>query len=139
MAYQSIIVRCYTDYEGDGWLAYDRAYWRKAVYEKCLDWSKLNVAFYQFCLAGNAKRNAVCRICLRHDHQTADCNEADKNYLRPGYPTPDVGFSRPVNSGVEICRLYNAMANQNVSIENANSAKAASSFGVPRIGKACKT
>ena len=109
MAYQSIIVRCYTDYEGDGWLAYDRAYRRKAAYEKCLDWSKLNVAFYQFCLAGNAKRNAVCRICLRHDHQTADCNEADKNYLRSGYPTPDVGFSRPVNSGVEICRLYNAI------------------------------
>ena len=69
-------------------------------------WSKLNVAFYQFCLAGNAKKNTVCRICLRHDHQTADCN---KNYQRPGYPTPDMGFSRPVNSGVEICRLYNAM------------------------------
>ncbi len=41
MAYQSIIVRCYTDYEGDSWLAYDQGFRRKAAYEKCLDWSKL--------------------------------------------------------------------------------------------------
>ena len=31
MAYQSVIVRCYTDYEGDSWLAYDRAFRRKAA------------------------------------------------------------------------------------------------------------
>ena len=112
MAYQSIIIRCYTDYEGDGWLAYDRAFRRKAAYEKCLDWSKLNTSFYQFCLAGNVKKTVACRLCLRQDHKSADCPEIDRAPQKLGHRdyqshTHDNSSSSRSNS-VELCRLFNA-------------------------------
>ncbi len=56
--------------------------WVKSGTEKCLDWSKLNLSFYiyQICLVGNGheKKNVVCWNCLRHDHQIADCTDAEK-------------------------------------------------------------
>ena len=112
MAYQSIIVRCYSDYEGDGWLAYDRAFRRKAAYEKSLDWSKLNTSFYQFCLAGNAKSSAVCRICLRHGHKTADCPDQEGSRSRPQ------AKSRASAKSVEICRLFNASGGSKCHFKN---------------------
>ncbi len=110
LQHQSIIVRCYTDYEGDGWLAYDREFRRKAAHEKCLDWSQLNVSFYQFCLAGNAKKNVASRNCKKpRPSHTADCMDAVNTPQRSGYRRPDIGFIRPAKSGgVEICRLFNA-------------------------------
>ena len=41
MAYQSITIRCYSDYEDDGWLAYLQAFRRKAAYENSLDGQSL--------------------------------------------------------------------------------------------------
>lgn len=106
MAYQSIIIRCYADYEGDGWLAYDRAFRRKAAYEKDLNWSKLNTSFYQFCLAGYAKKNVVCRICLRHDHKAAECPEKDdtSHYVIRARSS---GQKARASKSVEICKLFN--------------------------------
>ena len=75
MAYQSIIVRCYTDYEGDSWLVYDQAFRRKTAYEKCLDWPKLM-----------PRRQCKEECGVRKLFNT---RPPDKALQRPGYCTPD--------------------------------------------------
>ena len=76
MAYQQTIVRCYSDFEGSGWLAYDRAFRCRMTAIKSLDWSELNSTLYNLCFAGKAKRDIVCCTCLKHNHRTSDCPNA---------------------------------------------------------------
>ena len=52
IAYQSTIITCYTDFEGNAWVTYDRAYRRQAAVRKSLDWSRLNPTLYSLVLPG---------------------------------------------------------------------------------------
>ena len=43
LAYQSTIIKCYKDYDGLGWVHYDRAFRRQVAITKNLNWSHINV------------------------------------------------------------------------------------------------
>ena len=75
------IVRCYSDFEGNGWLAYDRAFRCQMTAIKSLDWSELNSTLYNLCFVGKAKRDIVCSTCLKHNHRTSDCPDAPSSAL----------------------------------------------------------
>ena len=73
MAYQALIVKCSRDYNGFGWVLYDRAFRRQVAVTKDLNWSKLNPTLHSLCLAGKAKNNKFCTICLSDNHTTEQC------------------------------------------------------------------
>ena len=129
MAYQALIVKCSRDYDGFGWVLYDRAFRRQVVVTKDLNWSKLNPTLHSLCLAGKAKNNKFCTICLSDNHTTEQCPESWQMFppmyypgqVRPltPYPPPPpfVGLApfgqgqappRPPNHRpVPICKLFN--------------------------------
>ena len=110
MAYQSTIVRCYSDFEGNGWLAYDRAFSCQMTAIKSLDWSELNSTLYKLCFVGKAKRDIVCSTYLKHNHRTSDCTDAPSLALgKISDHGLAFGTKRGASRYVEICRLYNAI------------------------------
>ena len=101
MAYQSTIIKCYKDYDGLGWVQYDRAFRRQVAITKNLNWSHINGTLYSLCFAGKAKRSAICIYCLSDNHTSEKCPEAPPTAKRN--PT---SASSP--GSLEICRLFNA-------------------------------
>ena len=126
MAYQALIVKCSRDYEGLGWVMYDRAFRRQVAVTKDLNWSKLNPTLHSLCLAGKARRNKFCSICLSDNHATEQCPESwqgcssaiSVGHFRPSSPYhfPQVGpvtaFAQPPGLPLaplpsQVCRLFN--------------------------------
>ena len=132
MAYQALIVKCSRDYDGFGWVLYDRAFrWQVAV-TKDLNWSKLNPTLHSLCLAGKAKNNKFCTICLSDNHTTDQCLESWQMFppmyypgqvrpLTPYPPQPPFAGMAPFGQGqtpppppnpawpVPICKLFNRL------------------------------
>ena len=108
MAYQATIVRCYSDFEGDGWMAYDRAFRRQMAAVRSLDWSELNSTLYNLCFAGRAKRDMVCASCLSRNHKTADCPDSTSSFSSKRLDRRSLRGQDRSERSVEICRLYNA-------------------------------
>ena len=63
MAYLSLIVKCSRDYEGYGWVLYDRAFRRQVAVTKDLHWSKLNPTLHSLCMVGKAVRTSFA-LCV---------------------------------------------------------------------------
>ena len=136
MAYQALIVKCSRDYEGIGWVLYDRAFHRQVAVTKDLNWSKLNPTLHSLCLAGRARRNKFCSACLSDNHSVEQCPEAWQMFppfgsagqyrsaspLSPFYPHPGpfsfgAGGGQPPAPpfgppGVPTCKLFNKLEGQ---------------------------
>jgi len=114
MAYQSVIIKCHRDFEGLGWVYYDRAFRRQAALSKDLNWSRINPTLYSLCFAGKAKKSAICIHCLSNNHNSDQCPEIQNMWpsqcslFQPAYTGPFPGPAVPVTPAVEICRLFNA-------------------------------
>ena len=92
MAYLAIIVKCQHDYEGIGWLQYDRAFRRQAAVSKDLHWSRINTSLFSLCFTGKARARTICQICMSSDHATAQCPEGPYGSCWP------LGFGQPPNA-----------------------------------------
>ena len=55
-------MKCSRDYDGMGWVLYDRAFHRQVAVTKELNWSKLNPTLHSLCLAGKARRNKFAAV-----------------------------------------------------------------------------
>ena len=130
MAYQALIVKCSRDYEGIGWVLYDRAFRRQVAVTKDLNWSRLIPTLHSLCLAGRAQRNKFCSACLSDNHAVEQCPEAwqmfppvggigqysSASLLPPYFPHPGPvpwragGGQAPAPPlgppGVPLCRLF---------------------------------
>ena len=136
MAYQATIIKCYTDFEGSAWMAYDRAYRRQAAAKKSLDWSQLNPTLYSLCFAGRAKRDLVCTNCLSHDHKSEDCSEAG----RPNKFRDRPRYSNTRNdSSAELCRLFNARGGSKCRFKECKYAHLCKECKRPHPWSACST
>ena len=126
MAYQALIVKCSCDYDGLGWVLYDRVFRRQVAVTKDLNWSKLNPTLHSLCLAGKARRNKFCSACLSDNHATEQCPESWQGCssaswfgpYRPATPLhyPQVGPVPGVHHPtalpfapmpLQVCRLFN--------------------------------
>ena len=84
MVYQStIIIKCYKDYDGLGWVQYDRAFRRQVAITKNLNWSHINGTLCSLCFTGKAKHNAICIYCLSDNHASEKCSKAPHGQTPP--------------------------------------------------------
>ena len=128
MAYQSLIVKCSRNYEGCGWVLYDRAFRRQVAVTKDLHWSKLNPTLHSLCMAGKARKNKFCAVCLSDNHPSEQCPDMWQGMLPAGYldqfRPPSAAFNpaagpvqkaepfsqhvgHPTPLPPQICRLFN--------------------------------
>ena len=131
MAYQALIVKCSRDYEGIGWVLYDRAFRRAGGGDEGPE--LLNPTLHSLCLAGRARRNKFCSACLSDNHSVEQCPEAWQMFppfgsagqyrsaspLSPFYPHPGpfpfgAGGGQPPAPpfgppGVPTCKLFNKL------------------------------
>ena len=129
MAYQVLIVKCSRDYDGFGWVLYNHAFRQQVAVTKDLNWS---TTLHSLCLAGKAKNNKFCTICLSDNHTCTmeQCPESWQMFppmyypgqVRPltPYPPPPFAGLAPFGQGqtpplppnpwpVPICKLFNRL------------------------------
>ena len=110
IAYQSLIIRCYKDFDSPAWVQYDRAFRRQAAVSKHFDWSRVNTTQYSLCFA--------CCHCLIDNHPFESCPEAPQStaLIHPPpaqRPMPtnlatSASVTHRTANSVGICRLFNA-------------------------------
>ena len=106
MAYQKTIIKAQRTFVGEGWVAYDSCFRRKAANTKNLDWGEVDLNLYNETFVGRAKVLQRCTTCLSKLHTTAECN-----LMAPSRPASLIGSSSGWRPGerksVPICLLYN--------------------------------
>ena len=55
IAYQTIIIEAHLEYEGDGWIDYDRHFWQRMVANSSQTWSRIDPTLWNMAFAGRAK------------------------------------------------------------------------------------
>ncbi len=63
------------EYEGDGWLGYDRRFRQRAAANPDTVWARLGPTLWNIAFAGQAK-SARCKRCFSLTHKADDCNWA---------------------------------------------------------------
>ncbi len=147
MAYQAIIIKSSRDFEGIGWVQYDRAYRRQAAMTKELQWAKINTTLYSVCFAGKAKVQSLCTFCLGTSHNAASCPEAGQfmpwwqGWSPPMSQTTSTDPMPPrpsINQGGEICRLFNHPAGPRCHYTNCRYQHSCSVCRGPHARSRCK-
>ena len=60
LSYQSVVVKCFKDFERLCWTQYDRAFRQQVTVTKDLCWSQINGTLYSLYFAGKAKKSTIC-------------------------------------------------------------------------------
>ena len=107
MAYANTILQAHLEFEGDGWRAYDRAFWLQVSARPEEDWSVLNLPLYARLFTAQSRRRNSCRYCSGRDHLSVHCPWGVDVALPQGTPGRVIGSDSPIclswNSGV--CRF----------------------------------
>ncbi len=145
MAYQAIITKASKEFDGVGWVQYDRAFKRQAAVTKDLQWEKINTTLYSVCFAGKAKVQSLCSFCLCSGHPTTACPES-MDYGSPwrpmqGWNLPQTATPTPrlAGSGAEVCRLFNHAAGPRCHYASCKFRHACTSCGGPHPRSKCQT
>ena len=83
LGYQTLIVEARMEYEGDGWLGYDRRFRQTAAASPDMSWAKIEPTLWNKAFAGQA-RASRCKHCFSLTHVADDCDWA---------PTPSATHS----------------------------------------------
>ena len=75
LGYQTLIVEARMEYEGDGWLGYDRRFRQTAATSPDTPWSKIELTLWNKAFAGQA-RASRCKYCFSLTHTAEDCDWA---------------------------------------------------------------
>ena len=75
LGYQALIVEARMEYEGDGWLGYDRRFRQTAAASPDTPWAKIEPTLWNKAFVGQA-RAARCKYCFSLTHMADDCDWA---------------------------------------------------------------
>ena len=94
LGYQTLIVEARMEYEGDGWLGYDRCFRQNAAASSDICWSKIDPTLWNKAFAGQAKASR-CKHCFSLTHSAEECDWA---------PTPSANKAPVTNKYVSAPR-----------------------------------
>ena len=75
LGYQVLIVEARMEYEGDGWLGYDRRFRQMAAAVPTTTWARIEPTLWNMAFAGKA-RAARCKYCFSLSHSEQQCELA---------------------------------------------------------------
>ena len=73
IAYQTIIIEAHLEYEGDGWIGYDRCFRQRMVASSSEAWSHIDPTLWSMAFAGRAK-STRCKFCFSLTHTSPECS-----------------------------------------------------------------
>ena len=89
LGYQTLIVEACMEYQGEGWLGYDRRFRQMAAASQDIPWAKIDPTLWNKAFAGQARANR-CKYCFSLPHAADDCDWA---------PTPTTPPPRTAKQG----------------------------------------
>ena len=103
LGYQTLIIEAYLEYEGDGWMGYDRRFRQRAPANPGQPWACIDTTLWNLAFAAKA-RASRCQHCFSLSHVSSQCDWAPE-------PSPQSLMLRPPTSGQQkatfICRAWN--------------------------------
>ena len=75
LGYQVLIIEARMEYEGDGWLGYDRRFRQRAAASPEAVWARIEPTLWNIAFAGKA-RASRCKHCFSLTHPAEDCEWA---------------------------------------------------------------
>ena len=102
LGYQTLIVEARMEYEGEGWLGYDRRFRQNAAATTESCWSKIDPTLWNKAFAGQAKATR-CKHCFSLTHTAEECDWAPTPSTNK--PTPTVK-PNPARS-LQVCYEWN--------------------------------
>ena len=75
LGYQTLIIEASLEYQGDGWLGYDRRFRQRAAANPALVWANIDTTLWNLAFAGQASASR-CRHCFCLSYTTDQCDWA---------------------------------------------------------------
>lgn len=104
LSYQTLIIEASLEYQGDGWMGYDRRFRQRAATTPSLAWANTDPTLWNMAFAGQASASR-CRHCFSLSHPTDHCDWAPEPMplmsLRPA------SYRYPQYQQLPICRAWN--------------------------------
>ena len=107
LGYLALIVEARMEYEGDGWLGYDRRFRQNAAASLDTTWARIDPTLWNMAFVGQAKVSR-CKHCFSLTHTATDCNWAPSPSTPKPYTPRPTGSSRPS----KICYEWNHSPSQ---------------------------
>ena len=105
LGYQALILEARMEYDGDGWLGYDRRFRQRAAANPDTTWARIDPTLWNIAFAGQA-RATRCRYCFSLTHQAEECEWAPP--ASKAGQTPAAPSSKPPNERrIQICYEWN--------------------------------
>ena len=104
LGYKSLIINASIQYEGDGWVRYDRRFRLSAAANSIKVWASLDPTLWNLACAGNA-RVSRCKHCFALTHTSSECEWASEA-AQPSSTPPQPLFD-PTRQYRRICRKWN--------------------------------
>ena len=70
LGYQHLIIQAHQEYQGDGWLGYDRHFCQRVTLSS--NWSTIDVTLWDLAFSGRGS-SRVCNHCLSASYVSRDC------------------------------------------------------------------
>ena len=100
IAYQTIIIEAHLEYEGDGWIGYDRHFQQRIVASSSGAWSRIDPTLWSMAFVGREKLTHR-KFYFRLIHTSLECSWSKD---MPKYPSKD--YTQP-SVIQKICHIWN--------------------------------
>ena len=87
LGYQHLIIQANQEYQGDGWLGYDRRFCQRATLSR--NWSTIDPTLWNLAFSGKGN-SKLCSHCLSASHVSRDCefsSTSDSNQFSSNRPS----------------------------------------------------
>ena len=91
LGYQTLIVEARMEYEGDGWLGYDRRFRQTAAATPDITWAKIEPTLWNKAFAGQAS-SSRCKYCFSLTHRSEECDWAPTPVASHSFKQKSAGF-----------------------------------------------
>lgn len=113
--YQSLIIEAKMQYDGNGWLSYDRRFRQNAAASPDQKWSQMDITLWNMAFAGAARADR-CKLCFMLSHKSEECAlSVSQQKQGPQQAGKQVPYSQQL--GIPICRDWNFTPSANCSFQ----------------------
>lgn len=95
LAYANLIIQAQLQFNGDGWLTYDRMFRTAAATSGDTEWKKVDSSLYARFVSCQPRRSGICQVCCSPAHKSANCPWGVDDDVPQDQPVPTPGAWSP--------------------------------------------